>query len=80
MSSETKWIIGTGVVLASLMLTQGERVSSRLDRLDDRLRTVEIDMAQVMERLAGIDRRLSGMDLRLVGIEDAHRLSVSPGE
>jgi len=69
MSSDARWIVGTGVaivtaivgtgaVLAGLLLTQMGAVHLRLDRLDDRLRAVEIDFGKVQQRLLTIDRRL----------------------
>ena len=67
MSSGAKWIVGTGVaivtaivgtgaVLAGLSLTQMSAVHVRLDRLDDRLRTVEIGFGKVHQRLLTIER------------------------
>ena len=67
MSSDTKWVIGTGVaivtaivatgaVLAGLLLTQIGAVNARLDRLDDRLRAVEIGFGKVHQRLLTIER------------------------
>lgn len=67
MSSDAKWIVGTGVaivtaivgtgaVLAGLLLTQMGAVHVRLDRLDDRLRAVEIGFGKVHQRLLTIER------------------------
>ncbi len=67
MSSDAKWIVGTGVaivtaivgtgaVLAGLLLTQMGAVHVRLDRLDDRLRAVEIGFGRVHQRLLTIER------------------------
>ena len=67
MSSDAKWIVGTGVavataivgtgaVLAGLLLTQMSAVHVRLDRLDDRLRAVEIGFGRVHQRLLTIER------------------------
>ena len=66
-SSDTKWVIGTGVaivtasdatgaVLAGLLLTQIGAVNARLDRLDDRLRAVETGFGKVHRRLLTIER------------------------
>ncbi len=65
-SSDTKWIVGTGVaitavvgtggVLAGLLLAQIGAVNTRLDRLDDRLRAVEIGFAAVQQRLLTFER------------------------
>lgn len=70
MSEEAKWIIGSTIVLGGLILVQGERINGRIDRIDDRLRTVEIDMGQVKTRL-------EGMDSRLASIEAAHGIPTS---
>ena len=67
MRSDAKWIVGTGVavvtaivgtgaVLAGLLLTQMSAVHVRLDRLDDRLRAVEIGFGKVHQRLLTIER------------------------
>ena len=49
-------IVGTGAVLAGLLLTQMGAVHVRLDRLDDRLRAVEIGFGKVHQRLLTIER------------------------
>ena len=65
-SGDTKWAMGTGVtiataivatgaVLAGLLLTQIGAVNARLDRLDDRLRAVEIGFGKVHQRLLTIE-------------------------
>lgn len=74
MSSDARWtvgtgvavvtaIVGTGAVLAGLLLTQMsavhdrlDRLDDRLDRLDDRLRAVEIGFGKVHQRLLTIER------------------------
>ena len=67
MSSGTRWVIATGVaiatavvamgaVLAGLLLTQIGAVNARLDRLDGRLRAVEIGFGKVHQRLLTIER------------------------
>ncbi len=67
MSGGTKWIVGTGVAIvtavvatggvpAGLLLAQIGAVNARLDRLDDRLRAVEIGFAAVQQRLLTIER------------------------
>lgn len=76
MSSDTKWIIGTIVstalalagLLTGLLLAQFSGVNSRMDRLDDRvgrienrLRAVEIGLAEVKTLVSGGGRsRLGG--------------------
>ena len=60
MSSDTKWIIGTILGVAGLLLTQGTSVNGRIDAmradiraLDDRLRQVEIGLAEVKIIISG---------------------------
>ena len=68
MSSDSKhmWtIIGTGAVLAGLMLTQGSSVSRRIDRLDDRLRAVEIGLVEVKVLVTGSGLHQAGGEGRL---------------
>jgi hypothetical protein len=72
MSNDTKWVIGTGITLAGvltgLMLAQFSSVNGRIDDLrsdvrgiDERLRAVEIGLAEVKVLIAGGDRnRASG--------------------
>ena len=71
MTGDTKWLIGTGVVLAGLLggllsaQIQGvntslssrmERLENRFDGLDERLRNVEIALGKVDQRLLTIER------------------------
>ena len=71
MSSDIKWVIGTGVVLAGLVggllsaQIQGlsgridrleDRLDGRLDGLDQRLRDVEIAVGKLDQRLLTIER------------------------
>ena len=71
MTSDTKWLIGTGVVLAGLLggllsaQIQGvntslssrmERLENQFDGLDGRLRNVEIALGKVDQRLLTIER------------------------
>ena len=64
MSNDTKWVIGTGITVAGLiiglMLAQFSSVNSRIDDLqsvvrgmDARLRAVEIGLAEVKVLIAG---------------------------
>ena len=68
MSNDTKWVIGTGITLAGvltgLMLAQFSSVNGRIDDLrsdirgiDERLRTVEVGLAEVKVLLSGAGRR-----------------------
>jgi hypothetical protein len=71
MTGDTKWSIGTGVVLAGLLggllsaQIQGvstslsgrmERLENRFDGMDERLRSVEIALGKVDQRLLTIER------------------------
>ncbi len=57
MSNDTKWVIGTvlstAIALAGLILAQGSSLNGRMDRLDDRLRAVEIGLAEVRVLISG---------------------------
>ena len=61
MTSDTRWLIGTIVVLSGLQIASvntriddlstqisslDERLTSRIDRLDDRLRAVEVSLGE----------------------------------
>ena len=70
MSSDTKWVIGTtiGAIIgvAGLLLAQGAGINARIDAMrgdiraiDDRLRQVEIGLAEVKIILSGRERRPS---------------------
>ena len=51
-------VVGTGAVLAGLLLAEIGTVNVRLDRLGDRLRAVEIGFAAVQQRLLTIERAM----------------------
>jgi hypothetical protein len=57
MSNDTKWVIGvvvgTAIALAGLIVAQSSNVNGRIDRLDDRLRAVEIGLAEVKVLISG---------------------------
>ena len=57
MSNDTKWVIGVvvsaAIALAGLILAQSSSMNGRIDRLDDRLRAVEIGLAEVKILIAG---------------------------
>jgi len=57
MSNDTKWIIGTvvstAIALAGLLLAQSSGMNGRMDRLDDRLRAVEIGLAEIRILISG---------------------------
>jgi hypothetical protein len=76
MNNDTRWIVGTGVaiitaivgtgaVLAGLLLTQMGAVHLRLDGLDDRLRAIEVGFGQIQQRLQTVEQRLQTVEQRL---------------
>ena len=81
MSSDTKWVIGTVVTLAGvmsgLMLAQFSSVNGRIDDLrsvvrdmDERLRAVEGELAEVRVRLRAVENGLSDVRVRLRAVEN----------
>ena len=66
MSTDTKWIIGTVVVLAGLLSAQIAGVNARIDdlRIDLNAR-----MDRIEARLDRIEARLDGFDDRLRNVE-----------
>ena len=71
MSDDAKWIVGTGIALAVLMVSLAgllsvriSGLSDRLDSLDGRLRTVETGAARLDERVNDLERRMTGEEDR----------------
>ena len=65
-SSDTKWIIGAIIGAAGLLLAQGASINARIDAMradiraiDDRLRQVEIGLAEVKIIISGEGQRPS---------------------
>lgn len=70
MTNDTKWVIGTLLLIAGLLAAQMngtnrriddvngrlDRIESRLDGFDDRLRNVEISVGKIDQRLLTIER------------------------
>ena len=75
MNSDTKWIIGTVVVLAGLLSAQIAGVNARIDDVHARIDDVHADLIARMDRIdARMDRietRLDGFDERLRNVEIA---------
>ncbi len=75
MNSDTKWIIGTVVVLAGLLSAQIAGVNARIDDVHARIGDVHADLTDRIDRIdARIDRietRLDGFDERLRNVEIA---------
>ena len=75
MNSDTKWIIGTVVVLAGLLSGQIAGVNARIDDVHARIDDVHADLIARMDRIdARMDRietRLDGFDERLRNVEIA---------
>ena len=68
MSSDTKWIVGTALVLAGLLSAQIAGVNARIDDLRADLTT---QIAGVNARIDRIETRLDGLDERLRNVEIA---------
>ncbi len=60
MSPEFYAIIGTGIVLAGIILTQSARLSSRIDRLEQ-------GYADLRERMAKLEGLLEGLREAIAG-------------
>ena len=60
MSPEFYAIIGTGIVLAGIILTQSARLNSRIDRLEQ-------GYADLRERMAKLDGLLEGLREAITG-------------
>ena len=70
MTNDTKWVIGTLLLIAGLVAAQMnginrriddvngrlDRIETRLDGFDDRLRNVEISVGKIDQRLLTIER------------------------
>ena len=75
MNSDTKWIVGTVVVLAGLLSAQIAGVNACIDDVHARIDDVHADLTDRIDRIdARIDRietRLDGFDERLRNVEIA---------
>ena len=79
MSSDTKWIVGTALVLAGLLSAQIAGVNARIDdlradlttRIDDLRADLTTQIAGVNARIDRIETRLDGLDERLRNVEIA---------
>jgi hypothetical protein len=91
MSTDTKWIIGTGIavitatvgtggVLAGLMLTQISGVNARIDDLRDDMREIRATLERFDARLDAIEVALAKLDQRLLTIERIVLPAAEPGE
>ncbi len=73
MSNDTKWIIGTLVLLAGLMSAQFVGVNARIDDLradmNARFDSVNARFDGVNARFDGVDARFDGVDARMDRIE-----------
>ena len=98
MSTDTKWIIGTGIavitatvgtggVLAGLLLTQIGAVNARIDDLRADMLDFRADMREIRATLERFDARLDAievalakLDQRLLTIERIVLPAAPPGE
>ena len=70
MSSDTKWTVGTAMVLAGLLSAQIVGVNARIDDLRADLTTRVDDLrADLTARIDRIETRLDGIDERLRNVE-----------
>ena len=91
MSTDTKWIIGTGIavitaivgtggVLAGLLLTQIGAVNARIDDLRDDLRAIRATLERFDARLDAVEVALARLDQRLLTIERVVLPAAGSGE
>ena len=77
MNSDTKWIIGTVVVLAGLLSGQIAGVNARIDDVHARIDDVHADLIARMDRLDArmdrIDARMDRIETRLDGFDERLR-------
>ena len=70
MSNDTKWLIGTGVVLAGLLSAQILGVNTRVDDLNTSLSSRIDDLnTSLSSRMDRIENRFDGLDERLRNVE-----------
>ena len=80
MSTDTKWIIGTGIavitvivgtggVLAGLMLTQISGVNARIDDLRADMIDLRADMREIRATLERFDARLDAVEVALAKLD-----------
>ena len=72
MSNDTKWIVGTAVVLTGLLSAQIAGVNARVDDLRaDLTAQLTTQIGAVNARIDRIETRLDGLDERLRNVEIA---------
>ena len=73
MSTDTKavigTIVGTGLVIAGLLLTQIDGVNNRIDDMNTRIGDMNTRIDDVNARIDRIEVRLDGLDKRLRSVE-----------
>ena len=80
MSTDTKWIVGTGIaviaaivgtggVLAGLLLTQIGAVNARIDDLRDLRTEMRADMRDIRATLERFDARLDAVEIALAKLD-----------
>lgn len=67
MSPELYAIIGAGIVLAGIILTQSARLNSRIDRFESRIDRFEQGYADLRERMAKLEGLLEGLREAIAG-------------
>ena len=70
MSNDTKWLIGTGVVLAGLLSAQISGLGTSLNtRIDDLNASLNGRMDRLENRFDGLDERLRNVEIGLGKVE-----------
>ncbi|MCY4028214.1 MAG: hypothetical protein OXH75_18105 [Acidobacteria bacterium] len=70
MSNDTKWLIGTGVVLAGLLSAQTSGLGTSLNaRIDDLNASLSSRMDRLENRFDGLDERFRNVEIGLGKVE-----------
>ena len=70
MSNDTKWLIGTGVVLAGLLSAQISGLGTSLNaRIDDLNASLSSRIDRLENRFDGLDERLRNVEIGLGKVE-----------
>ena len=69
MTNDTKWVIGTMLLIAGLLATQMNGINRRIDDVNGRLDRIEARLDGFDERLRNAEISLGKIDQRLLTIE-----------
>ena len=73
-------IVGTGLVMAGLLLTQVAGVNTRIDDLSNRIDRIEVRLDGLDERLRNVEVTLGKVVQRLLTIERVVLPASTPGQ